>query len=89
MPNAERRTILIDPEGRVRFVWTDDLADLAAQGDARISRASHVEPDASGRWTADMAPVSPGTTLGPFRLRGEALAAETAWLEAWLAGPHV
>ena len=76
--------IRIEPDGSVRYIWTDDLAGLAACGNARITRASHVEPDAEGRWTADMGPVSPGTVLGPFRLRGEALEAEIAWLESWL-----
>ena len=58
--------------------------DLAALGAPRITRASHVEPDESGRWLADLAPVG-GPVLGPFERRSEALEAEVAWLEAnWL-----
>ena len=49
-----------------------------------IARGSHVEPDRQGRWLADMAPCN-GPKLGPFDHRSDALAAETAWLEAnWL-----
>ena len=44
-------------------------------------RHSHVEPDESGRWIADLSPVS-GPALGPFPTRSAALAAEAAWLEA-------
>jgi hypothetical protein len=42
------------------------------------------EPDASGQWLADLAPVS-GPILGPFAQRSEALAAESDWLARhWL-----
>jgi hypothetical protein len=46
----------------------------------RISRASHCEPDTSGRWLADLSFVN-GPVLGPFSRRADALAAEVAWLE--------
>lgn len=72
--------ITINPDGTVRFIHNDDLTDLIEQGEARITRASHVEPNAEGKWEADMGP-SNGPVLGPFRTRGEALAAEVAWLE--------
>jgi hypothetical protein len=62
--------------------------DLAAMGRPVITRASHVEPDASGRWLADLSPVG-GPLLGPFARRSEALAAESAWLEYhWLMRPE-
>jgi hypothetical protein len=49
-----------------------------------ILRASYVEPNATGRWAADLDPVG-GPVLGPFDHRSEALAAEQAWLAAyWL-----
>ena len=35
----------------------------------------------AGDWFADLAPVG-GPRLGPYHLRGEALAAEVAWLLA-------
>ena len=73
----------VDPGGRLYCLYTEVL-DLAALGDLSIRRASHVEPDAEGRWWADLAPVG-GPRLGPFPTRTPALQAEQAWLEAhWL-----
>ncbi|MDB4952200.1 MAG: hypothetical protein JWM27_4849 [Gemmatimonadetes bacterium] len=72
--------VVVEPGGRVRFLWDDRLAALAAEGVAAVRRASHVEPDGGGGWTADLAP-SDGPVLGPFPLRGEALDAERRWLE--------
>jgi hypothetical protein len=71
--------LVVDPAGRVRCVY-DEAIDLAVLGALSIARASHVEPDAAGRWFSDLAPVG-GPALGPFALRSEALAAERAWLE--------
>jgi len=74
----------IDPHGQVTCVY-DEVIDLTALGPLTIRRASHVEPDDTGRWWADLAPVG-GRRLGPFRLRSEALEAERAWLEThWSA----
>jgi len=76
--------LVIDARGQIRCVYGEAL-DLAAFGQVTIRRASHVEPDAHGRWWADLSPVA-GPTLGPFGLRTEALAAEQTWLEDhWLA----
>jgi hypothetical protein len=72
--------LVVDPRGRITCLY-DEAIDLAALGAVTIARASHVEPDASGRWVADLAPAG-GPILGPFALRSEALAAERAWLEA-------
>ena len=72
-------TVLVEPDGRLRFVWNDCLRGLADQGEVSIRRASHVEPTLDGRWTADMSPVG-GGLLGPFELHGQAIAAERAWL---------
>ena len=78
--------IVIDPRGCVRCVY-DEAIDLHALGQTAIARGSHVEPDAGGRWWADLAPVG-GPKLGPFGRRTQALEAERAWLEThWLAGP--
>lgn len=66
--------------GHVRAIYSDDLAPLLSEGQASISRASHVEP-CEGGWTADLSPVN-GPTLGPFPLRSQALQAEIEWLEA-------
>jgi hypothetical protein len=73
----------IDPKGQVHCLYTEVL-DLACLGKLAISRASFVEPDAEGRWWAELAPVG-GPRLGPLQRRSEALAAELAWLEEhWL-----
>jgi hypothetical protein len=78
--------LIIEKGGRVRSIYGEEIA-LDALGPLRIERASHVEPDSSGRWLADLSPVG-GPVLGPFDLRSEALAAEVEWLEAnWLSAP--
>jgi hypothetical protein len=75
----------IDPCGTVRCVY-DETLDLNVLGPLTITRASHVEPDAEGRWWSDLSPVR-GPRLGPFNRRSEALAAEAAWLAAhWPTG---
>ena len=75
--------LVIQPDGNVRCVYGETI-DLAIIGRLSISRASHVEPDAQGRWLADLSPAH-GPCLGPFDCRSEALAAEQDWLTAnWL-----
>ena len=76
--------MVVAPDGSVRAVYAEAI-DLASLGAADVTRASHVEPDGRGGWTADLSPVG-GPVLGPFPRRSEALATEVAWLEAhWLA----
>lgn len=72
--------LVITPDGTVRCLYSESL-DLARLGRLAIRRASHVEPDAQGRWLADLEPAG-GPILGPFRRRSDALAAEQAWIEA-------
>ena len=71
--------ITITPDGSLRFIYADELAGLLELGTSNVRRASHVEPAEGGGWSADMGPMN-GPVLGPFKLRGEALAAETEWL---------
>ena len=75
---------VIDGQGRVRCLYTE-LIDLSTLGVLSIVRASRVEPDAQGRWWADLQP-SGGPQLGPFVQRSQALAAEQAWLETYGLG---
>ncbi len=76
--------IIIAPDGLGRCVY-DEAIDLTSLGRVTIRRASHVEPDADGRWLADLSPVG-GPVLGPFERRSSALDAERRWLEQnWLA----
>lgn len=70
--------LVISPKGVVRCLY-DEAVDLSLLGQIQIRRASHVEPDESGDWWADLSPVS-GPRLGPFALRSQALAAESVWL---------
>ena len=71
--------MIVTRSGEVRCLY-DEMIDLSALGRPTIIRASHVEPDAEGRWWADLSPVG-GPRLGPFRARSPALDAERAWLE--------
>ena len=78
--------LVVQPDGSLRCVYGEAI-DLHALGDLNISRGSHVEPDTSGQWFADLSPVA-GPRLGPFSNRSDALAAEVEWLTAsWLIAP--
>lgn len=68
--------LFIRPDGQVATLY-DELLDLSSLGLMHISRASHVEPDLTGRWFAQ---IINGPTLGPFSRRSEALDAEQRWL---------
>ena len=75
--------LIINSRGNVRCIY-DEAIDLAQLGQLSISRGSHVEPDETGCWFADLAPVD-GPRLGPFPHRSDALKAETDWLAThWL-----
>jgi hypothetical protein len=78
--------LVIDGQATVRCLY-DEAFDLSPLGELSIRRASHVEPDAAGRWWADLAP-SGGPKLGPFDRRSEAIAAEMAWIEAHALSPN-
>jgi hypothetical protein len=45
--------LVIGPDGSGRCLYGEDI-DLGKLGALTISRASHVEPDNSGRWFASM-----------------------------------
>lgn len=68
--------LVVDPDGTVAGIYCDELADLLDEGNAAIRRASTVEPGPGG-WYAE---IFDGPTLGPYRLRQEALDAEVRWL---------
>ena len=77
--------LVIGPTGQLRCVYAETI-ELTSLGPASIRRASHVEPDADGRWFVDLSPVG-GPCLGPFEQRSLALTAEERWLEKhWLVG---
>lgn len=72
--------LLIEADGEITAIYSDQLADLCDQGACQIARASNVEPS-DGGWTATMID---GTKIGPYRLRETALAAEVDYLETQL-----
>lgn len=72
--------IVIGRNGRTEFIYSDELIGMLKHGKAVTRRASHVEPEVSGGWTADMAPVG-GPKLGPFPSRAAALLAEEEWIK--------
>ena len=75
--------LVIGKDGNIKAIY-DEMIDLRSFGTISLTRASHVEPDGSGNWTADLNPVH-GPKLGPFTQRSEALRAELHWLEQnWL-----
>ncbi len=78
--------LYISPSGDCSAIYDESL-DLHSLGRPEISRASHVEPTAEGKWTADLSPVA-GPLLGPFATRRQALNAEVAWLHVWLDNQH-
>ena len=78
--------LIIEPDGTVRCVY-DETVDLHELGRVHIQRGSHVEPDESGRWYADLSPVS-GPSLGPFSMRSRALTAELDWLRRYWLSSH-
>lgn len=74
--------IIVDSDGSIRAIYSDDVADVLREvGALDIRRASHVEPDQDGRWTADMTPVGGPVERG-FTTRSGALSWEVAWLSA-------
>ena len=78
--------IIVEPTGDARCIYGEDI-DLTRLGEVDVVRASFVEPNHRGQWSADLSPVS-GPNLGPFVRRSEALAAETEWLRIyWLIPP--
>ena len=70
--------IVIRPTGLLIGIYSDSF-DYGELGRPQIRRASHVEPDESGHWFADLSPVD-GPKLGPFDKRNEAIDAELEFL---------
>ena len=68
--------LIVSPTGTLMAIYAETI-DLRSFGTPTITRASHVEPDETGQWFAE---IVDGPTLGPFLKRSEALAAEIDWL---------
>jgi hypothetical protein len=74
--------LLIDPQGVIQTVYGEEI-DLGALGQLTIRRASHVEPDDTGRWWVDFSPIG-GPRLGPYNTRSQALKAEQEHVDCQL-----
>ena len=77
--------LYINTQGLIRAIYGETLS-VRSLGTVHIHRASHVEPDDSGNWWADLEP-SGGPILGPFPLRSTALDAEHDWLTRHVLDP--
>lgn len=71
--------IEVRSDGSLKMLYDDGLKGLMDKGKTEVQRASDVEPDGKGGWTADLTRVG-GPVLGPFALREDALNAEKEWL---------
>src|SRR6185295_18663422 len=87
--------IVIEADGTIRYIYSDELSEVFAGEDQHTVRASHVEPatsvgwEADG-WIADMRPsggpilhagvTGPTRVKQPFKTRQAALDAEREWL---------
>lgn len=81
----DEKTVVVSADGRLQFVYHDDLRNLLELGDGSIKRASHVEPTVDSRWQADLSPLG-GPLLAPTQTREESLRAEVAWIERHYLG---
>ena len=80
----QRVELSIGADGKIRFIYSDDLRPLLDLGEAAIRRASSVEPSGT-EWVVDLSAVGGPSELGRFKLREEALEAEAEWLKQnWL-----
>lgn len=53
----EDLAIVVEEDGVVKFIYSDDVAELFEGEESATRRASHVEPVEGGGWFADMSPV--------------------------------
>jgi hypothetical protein len=79
----------IDENGDILTLYSDDLVALGAM---KITRASNVEPDESGKWSVQLSDdpalgEHKGVTIGSgFTTRAEALDFEVAWINKNILG---
>ncbi len=71
--------IVIEPNGSIKFVYSDSMSELLQQGEFSIKRASNVEPEYDGTWSADLSPINRPKLKG-FALRQNALDAEVLYI---------
>ena len=75
--------LIIHSDGTASCIY-EEAIPIRSLGSLDIKRASHVEPDETGEWLADLSPVG-GPTFRGFGNRTSALEAEIEWLtNNWL-----
>lgn len=72
-------TIKVTPSGAWHFIYQERLKPLLGRGHAVMTRASYVNPQSDGSWTADLTPLK-GPVLANFPTRQHALDAEEHWI---------
>ena len=77
--------LYISTQGLIRLIYGETIP-IRSLGAVQIQRASHVEPDETGNWWADLE-LSGGPILGPFPGRSAALDAEQEWLTRHVLDP--
>ena len=81
--DTEYDEIIFDLDrGTVGAIYSDAVMSYLREvtADTKTRRASDVEPDEAGGWTATMRPWIGGITLGSFPTRAAALEAEVNYL---------
>ena len=80
--------IKVTPSGAVSMIY-NEAYDMSAHGPTKIRRASQVEPNADGKWEADMSLLGEehaGVILGPFDDRSDAITAEVDYINKHYLG---
>lgn len=72
-----KKIYLIDTDGSLSFIYSDEDRDLLDQGEATITRVSNVEPTVDGMWQATM---QDGVQLPPCKYREDALKLEVDYI---------
>lgn len=80
--SAPAAELIVAPDGTLRHIHSPETVRISNEiSRIRITRASHVEPDADNNWWVDLSPVG-GPRLGPYPFdeRSRALQDEVDWL---------
>ena len=76
--------LAVNSEGTIRLIYSDDARFLLNIGEAKIERASHVEPRGK-YWIVDLTPIGGPIMPTLFKFRQTALDYEAEWLKGnWL-----
>ncbi len=76
---------LVVKAGRIQAIYDDEMIGLFPFNKVTVMRASHVEPQSRGGWSADLTPVG-GPILKDFLTRKQALDAEAQYINQHVLG---